>query len=406
MIMSNASELQQEDLRLKDLQSYGILDSAPEVSFDQLCELARTLCGTPIAFISFIDSARQWFKSMLGLEGFLDTPREISFCTHTIQGTKILMIEDATQDLRFSQNPFVKGPPNIKFYAGTPLISPQGHAFGTLSVVDTKVNSLTTVQISMLKILAGQVVELLELHKAKKVLETQQDIVVNKARLQSIGELAGGVCHQINNPLAVIVGRSMMLRSKLKQHFPESLDFLNELDVIDKTSYRISSILKALRMYAKDMGEDVTESSLHEIIEDALTLLHSKFLSFEIESTYKVGADFKVSINRNQIFQVILDVLHNTIEAMEDVETRKIFIELKESGKTVSIIISDTGQGVSPENKIKIFSPFFSTKAHHFGVGLSNAQNFLMQNQGKISLTSLKDPTTFTILLPKSVSPV
>jgi GAF domain-containing protein len=100
------------------------------------------------------------------------------------------------------------------FYTGTPLISPQRHAFGTLSVVDTKANNLTANQISMLKILAGLVVELLELRKAKKLLEAQQDLMVNKARLQTIGELAGGVCYQINNPLAIILGRSMMLRSK------------------------------------------------------------------------------------------------------------------------------------------------------------------------------------------------
>jgi hypothetical protein len=90
-----SSELQRGDQRLKDLQFYNILDSAPEESFDQLCELARSLCGTPVAFISFSDSGRQWFKSMLELEGLLDTPREIAFCTHTIQSTKKLMIEDA-----------------------------------------------------------------------------------------------------------------------------------------------------------------------------------------------------------------------------------------------------------------------------------------------------------------------
>ena len=116
-----------EQERLQALHGSGILNSVPERSYDQLTELAATICGTPIAILSFIDSDRQWFKSKLGIP-FQETSREVSFCAHTILQRDLLVVPDTVSDERFGDNPLVTSEPHIRFYAGAPLITPEGHA--------------------------------------------------------------------------------------------------------------------------------------------------------------------------------------------------------------------------------------------------------------------------------------
>jgi two-component system, NtrC family, sensor kinase len=389
--------------RIHDLESYKILDTAPEHEFDRLTKLASYVCGTPIALISLIDSDRQWFKSNVGLDGVNETHRNFSFCTHAINQNDIFEVQDAEKDSRFAKNPFVTSDPSIKFYAGAPLTTPEGHNIGTLCVIDQKPKKLTPEQAESLKTLAGQVIELLELRKANKQLAEQHQLLVNKARLQSIGELAGGVCHQINNPLAIIVGRSMILRSQLKQKLAEDPDVLKELDVIDQTSQRISGILKALRMYAKDFGSDINLNSVNEIVDDAMTLIKGKLNSVKVNLHYDRGPEARSILNKNQISQVVLDLLNNAVEAMEETEEKELTVDVSIDDKNVYLSVKDTGKGIKDEDVAKVFDPFFSTKSRHFGIGLSNAKNFLNQHKGKIELLSNKGPTQFKVTLPRAV---
>ena len=158
-----------EAARLNALRQYAILDTAPEQGFDDLVRVASILCGTPISLMSLVDETRQWFKAKLGLAASA-TPREHAFCAHAILGNAALVVEDARADRRFADNPLVVGDPNIRFYAGAPLITPAGEALGTLCVIDQTPRQLSAEQVEGLEVLARQIVTQLELRRVTKAL--------------------------------------------------------------------------------------------------------------------------------------------------------------------------------------------------------------------------------------------
>ncbi|KEF42116.1 MAG: diguanylate cyclase [Cyanobium sp. CACIAM 14] len=155
---------EREQERLEALREYRILDTPPEQAYDDLTALAAFICDVPIALVSLVDRDRQWFKSSIGLEA-RETARDISFCAHAILEDDILVIQDAHRDSRFATNPLVVCAPNVRFYAGVPLLSPEALPLGTLCVIDHAPRDLTAGQIQALKSLARQVVSQMELRR-------------------------------------------------------------------------------------------------------------------------------------------------------------------------------------------------------------------------------------------------
>ena len=153
-----------EKRRLEVLWQYELLDSPPEEMFDELTQLAALICEAPISMISLIDEKRQWFKSKIGLSA-TETSRDISFCAHAMLQANLFIITNALKDKRFKDNPLVTGDPFIRFYAGAPLITPDGHALGSLCVIDKVPRELREDQQKALRLLARHVVSLLELRR-------------------------------------------------------------------------------------------------------------------------------------------------------------------------------------------------------------------------------------------------
>src|SRR5712664_2087118 len=162
-----------EKKRLQVLWQYEVLDTVPEEMFDDLTELAARICEAPIAMITLVDEDRQWFKSKVGVT-VNETSRDISFCAHAICEADLFIVPDATKDERFSHNPLVTSEPKIRFYAGAPLITPDGYALGTLCVIDKVPRELRPDQKQALRVLARNVMTKLELRRHSRELARAQ----------------------------------------------------------------------------------------------------------------------------------------------------------------------------------------------------------------------------------------
>lgn len=163
-----------EPERLKSLKQYCILDTLSEQSYNDLTTIAAEICGTPISLISLIDENRQWFKSRYGIDA-TETPREYAFCAHAIcQPDRMLVVPNALKDHRFANNPLVTSDPNIRFYAGAPLVTSEGLAIGTICVIDHVPRQLTRQQVEALSALSRQTMVQLELRRKTFDLQESQ----------------------------------------------------------------------------------------------------------------------------------------------------------------------------------------------------------------------------------------
>lgn len=185
-----------EAKRLKVLWQYEVLDTVPEAVFDDLAELAGEICETPFSLLSLVDESRQWFKARHGLSSS-ETTRDISFCAHAILQPDLFIVPDATKDERFKDSPMVVAEPRIRFYAGAPLITPDGYALGTLCILDRIPRELTASQKKALRVLARLAVTQLELRRhSKELAKARDDTQFLKRELEKTRAHLDDVQHQ------------------------------------------------------------------------------------------------------------------------------------------------------------------------------------------------------------------
>ena len=203
--------IRQEARRLETLRSYAMLDTSNEEEFDDLVVLAAQICQTPIALISLVDEDRQWFKAAFGLD-LKETSREISFCDHALRQTGVFVVPDATLHPDFSNNPLVVGEPKIRFYAGAPLVAPDGQPLGTLCVIDREARALTKAQERALSVLSRHVMAQFELRRQahatnrvnRALLSLLEDERIAETAVRKSEELNRGVLDSMLAQIAVL----------------------------------------------------------------------------------------------------------------------------------------------------------------------------------------------------------
>jgi signal transduction histidine kinase len=401
-----------EDDRLQALLEYKVLDTEAEQQFDDLTLIAAHICNTPISLISLIDRNRQWFKSKIGLE-VAQTPRELAFCAHTIlQPEKMLIVPNAEEDERFADNPLVTSDPNIRFYAGAALVTPDGFAIGTLCTIDNKPRNLSPEQIRTLQALSRQVISQLELrinltklkqnithreqveqnlrHTNKQLNQTlgklkqTQVQLIQSEKMSSLGEMVAGIAHEINNPVNFIYAnldhvntyvRDLLdLLSLYQLHYPNphseikdkaevvDTDFLAEdlpniLSSMDAGAERIQNIVLSLRNFSRLDESQKKAVDIHEGIDSTLLILQHRLNATLERSEIKIIKDYgkipKVECYAAQLNQVFINILSNAIDALEEkFDSKNQIIHLQSNNHQFPTIRIHTD--ISPENTILI----------------------------------------------------
>ena len=341
-----------EEERIKALGSLEILDTLPEIDFDNLTLLAAEICGTPISLVSFVDKDRQWFKSHFGLD-IEETSRESSFCAHAIHNPNdIFIVEDSRLDERFHDNPLVTDGPNIVFYAGFPLVSQKGFPLGTLCVADQKPRELTKNQIRSLKALSHQTLNLLELRLHKAELEkTVKKLEDKNIELEKFAYMAA---HDLKSPL----GNISSLAKIFVENYTASIDAEGHeiLNLIINSANKLRKMISGLLDFSKsDRGfqgkkEDVNLEVLKEEISNLLVFKSNCNITLQTNVN-------SIKVNKTAIEQILINLVANAIK-YNDKEIIEIGIHVNEKKDFYEISVSDNGPGILKEHYQRIFQIF------------------------------------------------
>ncbi|ALJ05987.1 histidine kinase [Pseudalgibacter alginicilyticus] len=385
MVAPNEPENEYE--RLKNLESYNIIDTLPEVDYDNITAIAAQICDTPISLVTLIDDKRQWFKSHHGVDAS-ETPKEYAFCAHAINTpNEVFIIQDARIDNRFHDNPLVQGDTQVVFYAGVPLVSKNGLSLGTLCVIDHKPNLLSPGQIKSLTALSNQVMNLLELRKNKLLLE--QTLKNLEEKNEALERFAFIAAHDLKSPLFNI--------SSLAELFLEDygLKIDNEgqeiLKAIISSSDSLNSLIDGLLSYSR--SENILrEEKLYIDVETLKNDASGFFVSdYNLKITLKSTID-SIFVNQTAINQILINLFTNAIK-YNDKDIVEIQLGVSENDTHYEFYVQDNGLGIPVNFQDKIFNIFEKSGFDKFGnpgngIGLATVKKIVEKSGGAITVGS------------------
>jgi signal transduction histidine kinase len=392
-----------ETLRIRALKDYSILDTLPEKEYDDITQLASQICGTPISLIGLIDENRQWYKSKYGIDGD-ESPRDVTFCGHAIiNPNEIMTVKDSRLDQRFFDNPNVLGEPKVVFYAGIPLVSPDGYALGTLCVVDHKPKELSSRQIKALKALSNQVVSLFELRKTKMLLEkSANDLKIKNQELEVFANVAA---HDIKSPLNNITSITEILLSDFSDNLTEDAKMF--VGMLHSCSETLRNLVDGILKHSKTefiLNEAREVISLRPAIDEIRSLL-------DVKNQYQFIDNFNdcdVYINKVAFQQIMLNLMANSIK-YNNKEQVVIEVGFSENSDFYQFYIKDNGAGIRREDMQKMFNIFeVLTAEDRFGnrgngIGLSTVKKLVEGLGGQIGVESqIGKGTKISFTLAKS----
>lgn len=423
--MARASVPENENQRLAALLQYQILDTEAEQAFDDLTRLASYICGTPIALISLIDRDRQWFKSKVGLAE-TETSRDLAFCAHAIlQPDDLLVVTDSLQDPRFADNPLVTGPPKIRFYAGAPLVTPEGLSLGTLCVIDRIPRTLHPEQLQALAAISRQVMSQLELRQTVMRL-AQVNTALDRAT-QLKDEFMANMSHELRSPLNAILGMSESLQDEV---FGSLNDRQRRMIATVESSGKhllelINDILDLSKIESGKLDLDIVDAYIRQFCEDSLTFVRQAASNKNIQLSLDVPDTLSTcKFDERRMRQVLINLLSNAVKFTPDGGEIQLEITIKSPGEMlekrngdripaptlfVCLAVRDTGIGISPDDQERLFQPFvqidgrLNRQYQGTGLGLALSQRIVNLHEGWITLNSQAGQgSCFTVYLPQS----
>lgn len=387
-----------EPHRVRALHACNVLDSEADPAFDAIAEEAREEFGTPIAFISFVDNGRQWFKSKIGPMP-VETTRKHAVCSYAIAQEIPLIVPDLAVDERFRENPYVVGPPGLRFYAGAPITIFDSFRIGTICICDTfPREGLSAENRQRLAGYAQRVAKLLEQHMGLSGIEFGRTAKKDFLHLMS---------HECRTPLNAIIGFCEMIEA-----------MSSEEKVSEYASYALSSsrhlldIIERILTFSQiesgnvDLQEKVVccNTLLEDVMHDASGAADRSSVGIRLETSKNLP---KINADEEQLRVMLQNLMDNAVKAASS--SVSISAGLDEGGR-VEITVTDDGGGIDKDAIVELLKPFeisgavFSRKGEGIGLGLPLTQRLAWLHGGDFQLRNREDDIgglVATITLPK-----
>lgn len=376
-----------EKQRQLAVNKYQLLDTLPEESYDNITSLMAYICDVPVSLITLLDKDRNFLKSHHGIP-FNESPREISFCGHAINSeSPITIIENTLEDERFYDNPLVKDF-DIAFYAGVPLIDPEGYKLGTLCIYDTKARSLSQEQINALLGMAKQVVSLFE--EKYQNIKLQQLHENLEERNKNLEKFAGIVSHDLKSPLAQIIALTELLEDDLKDGLSQETQ--QYLEYIKSSSGSLKNYIDGILKFYKT--DNILKHSTELL--DFSSILREISTMFINEQNIVINFSqdpYFIDVNKAALTQLFVNLISNAIK-YNDKPNPTVTITLEEDDDFYTFGVSDNGPGIPSKYLESIFDLFTTVKNVDkngdagTGIGLATVKKVVSSLGGEISVTS------------------
>ena len=346
-----------------------------------------------------MDPTRQWFKAKVGCSA-PETSRDIAFCAHAILQSDVFVVPDTLTDQRFVDNPLVTGEPYIRFYAGAPLITPEGLAIGTLCAIDRVPRDLTGEQLTALRFLAWQVVTQLELRRQTKEL---QQILESKNKLFHI------VSHDLRSPFNGILAFSQTLAEEAETLSREEIQDFSQtvLTSAEQFIHLIDNLLQSTRFELGTLDYQPTNIALDTVVMNVLTLLKGNAAQKNIDVVYQSNPSTEVLADSTMLHSIVQNLVGNALK-FTPLEGR-VTIQAEEQDSMIQVSVIDTGVGVTPEKLAGLFevtaarSTDGTAGEKGTGLGLPLCKDLVEKHGGRVWVDSVVGQgTSFHFTLPKA----
>ncbi|GAB7042160.1 MULTISPECIES: GAF domain-containing sensor histidine kinase [Catenuloplanes] len=392
-----------EPQRVAALRETAILDTPPEAEFDDIAVLASEICGTPIALVSLVDSDRQWFKARIGTD-LPETGRDVSMCSYAVAGRAMIEVGDAVGDARFADSPFVTEL-GVRFYAGAPLMMQDGHAIGTVCVMDHEPRELTADQRRALRSLARHAAAHLELRRyAARVLDAAD-------RLRELDRLKdsflASVSHELRTPLSLIRGYlEVLLDDDADPDTARRFHAVMQRNA-DRLLRLIDDLLLVARLHEDGLKLESTSADLSELAFQVVAASRPLADHKGITVVEHTGTPIPISGDPQRLTQAFSHLMFNAIKFTP--EGGRIAVAASGDDEP-TLTVMDTGVGIPQADLPYLFDRFHRSRtsdllaAQGSGVGLTIVKAIIDAHRGTITIESEPDEgTTVRVTLPRGL---